>query len=545
MLEKANKRNIGSYEASHSNLDNYSHILEVDDKQKKLTEKWILPHVETITDDLCKIRANVDKRLKKYIKHSKSYPVGMCQEIRNEVYKEMLGTSGMNKDLKGLQMVRNFIREGGILKAFWGIDQEKYFQNAIQVGTSILDVANDTVDPRKPKIVFYPDMETAPIKRINSIEAMAEIMERYWGYEIYPNIYFPNLAPFFPIICIKKLIDPKTKKEVRFLKLAREPFDFFHMRNLFINTVVKKEGEETFGESNNFSRDFIVPANTTNDSRYENINGFNCNQQYNGCEIENPWGFWAGHISSNSPITTYGGGSICGATGNTTYGGGFAHCFIADTKVAMADGTEKNIQDVKLGDVLKGELGNNKVIGFHRPELGNEKLYSFNGGRHFVTAEHPFYTTDGWKSLNPAKTAEEHLNIEVSQLKVGDTLVTDHGLVKLRKVYGKSDRTDTQLYNFILDGDHTYYADGYLVHNKVGCSADGSGAPTYPQCPNGNYCLDNTPAPQGHLAYPPSSSNYGTCALPCSTPEPDPQAWCNSHPNGAFCSDDNFIHNCP
>jgi hypothetical protein len=142
-------------------------------------------------------------------------------------------------------------------------------------------------------------------------------------------------------------------------------------------------------------------------------------------------------------------------------------------------------------------------------------------------------------------TDEEHLNIEVSQLKVGDTLVTDHGLVKLRKVYGKSDRTDTQLYNFILDGDHTYYADGYLVHNKVGCSADGSGAPTYPQCPNGNYCLDNTPAPQGHLAYPPSSSNYGTCALPCSTPEPDPQAWCNSHPNGAFCSDDNFIHNCP
>jgi hypothetical protein len=257
MLEKANKRNIGSYEASRANLDNYSHILEVDDKQKKLTEKWILPHVETITDDLCKIRANVDKRLKKDIKHSKSYPVGMCQEIRNEVYKEMLGASGMNKDLKGLQMVRNFIREGGILKAFWGIDQEKYFQNAIQVGTSILDVANDTVDPRKPKIVFYPDMETAPIKRINSVEAMAEIMERYWGYEIYPNIYFPNLAPFFPIICIKKLIHPKTKKEVRFLKLAREPFDFFHMRNLFINTVVKKEGEETFAESNNFSRDFI------------------------------------------------------------------------------------------------------------------------------------------------------------------------------------------------------------------------------------------------------------------------------------------------
>ena len=24
-------------------------------------------------------------------------------------------------------------------------------------------------------------------------------------------------------------------------------------------------------------------------------------------------------------------------------------------------------------------------------------------------------------------------------------------------------------YNFKLDGDHTYYADGYLVHNKMAC----------------------------------------------------------------------------
>lgn len=267
-------------------------------------------------------------------------------------------------------------------------------------------------------------------------------------------------------------------------------------------------------------------------NRHSYHNGLDCDAY--GCEIIGPYGYDHGVIQN----------PICGGGGGG-YGGGFAHCFVADTKVLMADGTEKYIQDVKLGDVLKGETGNNKVIGFHQPKLGEEKLYSFNGGRYFVTAEHPFNTTDGWKSLNPAKTAEEHLNITVTELKIGDTLITEKGKVKLKSIDSKSEKSDTQLYNFKLDGDHTYYADGYLVHNKVGCSADGSGAPTYPQCTNNIHCLDNTPPPAGHLAIPPSSSSYGTCALPCTNPNPDPQGWCSSHPGGTFCSTDAYIHNCP
>lgn len=63
-------------------------------------------------------------------------------------------------------------------------------------------------------------------------------------------------------------------------------------------------------------------------------------------------------------------------------------CFTSDTKVLMADGTNKNIQDVKIGDVLKGESTDNKVLGLQRPKLNERTLYSFNGGRYFVTAEH-------------------------------------------------------------------------------------------------------------------------------------------------------------
>ena len=74
-------------------------------------------------------------------------------------------------------------------------------------------------------------------------------------------------------------------------------------------------------------------------------------------------------------------------------------CFVADTIITMADGLKKNIQDVKIGDILKGEKTNNIVLGFHNPKLEDRKLYSFNGGRYFVTAEHPFKTIDGWKIL--------------------------------------------------------------------------------------------------------------------------------------------------
>jgi hypothetical protein len=149
----------------------------------------------------------------------------------------------------------------------------------------------------------------------------------------------------------------------------------------------------------------------------------------------------------------------------------YPSCFIADTVVQMADGTKKNIQDVKIGDVLKGEKTNNKVLGFHDPKLNDKKLYSFNGGRYFVTAEHPFKTIDGWKSINPALTANENIGITVTELKVGDTLITESGKVLLKTINSKNDKADTQLYNFILDGDHTYYADGYLVHNKYACVA--------------------------------------------------------------------------
>jgi len=75
----------------------------------------------------------------------------------------------------------------------------------------------------------------------------------------------------------------------------------------------------------------------------------------------------------------------------------YSACFVAGTQVTMADGTTKNIEEVQVGEKIRGKSGVNTVVGFHRPLLGNKALYAFNDGEPFVTAEHPFLTTAVFK----------------------------------------------------------------------------------------------------------------------------------------------------
>ena len=162
------------------------------------------------------------------------------------------------------------------------------------------------------------------------------------------------------------------------------------------------------------------------------------------------------------------------AMGQYTYGNNFCPvftCFIAGTQVLMADGSSKNIEDVEVGEKVAAFDGINTVLELDRPSLGMRMLYSINGGKHFVTSEHPFYTTEGWKSIDPNALIEENPGLaeelDVTTLAVGDIIVTSTGQVKVEEIDANSGYdVDMPLYNFKLDGDNTYYADGYLTHNK-------------------------------------------------------------------------------
>jgi len=151
--------------------------------------------------------------------------------------------------------------------------------------------------------------------------------------------------------------------------------------------------------------------------------------------------------------------------------GSVAACFIAGTLVVMEDGSTKKIEDIVAGDRLRGADDTvNTVIELHRPKLGQQHLYAINGGRFFVSDGHPFMTVQGWKAMDPVMAKQANPALEIGQLEVGDLMITEAGEIRVERIEKQSAPAETQLYNFSVTGNRTYYVrengTGYLVHNK-------------------------------------------------------------------------------
>ncbi|MEK7567368.1 MAG: Hint domain-containing homing endonuclease [Patescibacteria group bacterium] len=139
-------------------------------------------------------------------------------------------------------------------------------------------------------------------------------------------------------------------------------------------------------------------------------------------------------------------------------------CFIAGTKVLLADGAVKLIEEVKIGDMLLGkDNSENEVLGFLHHPKPKSPIYGFNGEKPFATEDHPFMTLDGWKSVNPNLTKMSSPDLDVGELEVGDVLISENGLVVIDSIEIGELENNSMVYNFIMGGNHTYYANGYLV----------------------------------------------------------------------------------
>lgn len=87
----------------------------------------------------------------------------------------------------------------------------------------------------------------------------------------------------------------------------------------------------------------------------------------------------------------------------------------------------------------------------------------------------------------------------------------------IHTIDAQHDNPDTQLYNFIVDGDHTYYADGYLVHNKTSnafCNDNSN-------CGVGQICVgaSSDPEIQGSCEYNPACEDIHTQSTCVTTPD--------------------------
>ncbi len=166
------------------------------------------------------------------------------------------------------------------------------------------------------------------------------------------------------------------------------------------------------------------------------------------------------------------GGKSCATPGTLGCPGASAGCFVPGTEIRMADGSIKLIEDVVIGDQLIGKDGNiNTVLEYIRPVLGSRSLISFNNGVAFITDDHPVLMADGsWKSVDPDATLSKYASLtdrNIGQLAVGDVIATPDGAgFRIASIERHQHNADLQLYNFSLDGDHTYVANNLVVHNK-------------------------------------------------------------------------------
>jgi|GEM_PF-3502137 len=150
-------------------------------------------------------------------------------------------------------------------------------------------------------------------------------------------------------------------------------------------------------------------------------------------------------------------------------------CFPAGTKITMADGTYKNIENIRIGDRImsynpdSGEFGSWCV-----KMLGNpmHPMITINDGLIQATVDHPFYVKkpdgcEGWAAYDVCD-AEDAItyNGDILQLKVGDKLLTlDGKWIKVDSITYSSDPVQT--YNILsFSGTKTYFANGILVYEE-------------------------------------------------------------------------------
>ena len=149
-------------------------------------------------------------------------------------------------------------------------------------------------------------------------------------------------------------------------------------------------------------------------------------------------------------------------------------CFPAGTKINMADGSLKNIEDIEIGDYVKSYNIKEKravaTVVTHVKELIREGIYDINDGALRVTDDHPLFVikADGkqtWVSVNPEKSERSYASVETCKLEIGDKLFNSEGktieVESIKYMPGK-----TVVYSFgVISRHHNFFADDYLAHN--------------------------------------------------------------------------------
>lgn len=140
-------------------------------------------------------------------------------------------------------------------------------------------------------------------------------------------------------------------------------------------------------------------------------------------------------------------------------------CFVAGTLVDMADGSQKFVEDIQVGDLVMAKDGQHDTVSLvHDLDVATRVVVKYNN-RITSTSGHAFLTTDGWKSAEPELSREIYDDIDVGLIQIGDSFVKSDGT--LEEVTSMDHwEEESKVYNFVTEDTHTYVVDGIVTHNK-------------------------------------------------------------------------------
>jgi intein/homing endonuclease len=155
----------------------------------------------------------------------------------------------------------------------------------------------------------------------------------------------------------------------------------------------------------------------------------------------------------------------------------------------MSNMSWKKIKDIKLFDRVMNVNGDiNTVGGIKITIVGDRKMVKFENYDFYATDDHLFLTNNGWKTWRPDRIIDNNRDNAVilesdKPIDSADKFTfidTDNGKVisidnddlNIKMV---DFDPEAVVYDLVLDGDHTYIVEGFVVHN---CGGDTGGGDT-------------------------------------------------------------------
>jgi len=150
-------------------------------------------------------------------------------------------------------------------------------------------------------------------------------------------------------------------------------------------------------------------------------------------------------------------------------------CFPAGTKITLADGTYKNIENIKIGDkVLSYDTEKNRFDSWRVKLPGGpiHPVITINKGLIKATVDHPFYIKKPngktcWGAYNVERAKKfTTKNKDILKMEIGDKIFTsDRDWIEITDI--KYNPEPVQTYNILsFSGTKTYFANDLLVYEE-------------------------------------------------------------------------------